>query len=117
MRIISIANFKGGTGKTTTAVNLAAELAELGRRVLLIDADPQHNASTFYGGEYDWPCTLTDVLEGTAELFWPDVISATGREGLDILPADMGLLRLDLAAIADGNSKLTGATKKYNSTY
>lgn len=105
MRIISIANFKGGTGKTTTAVNLAAELAELGRRVLLIDADPQHNASTFYGGEYDWPTTLTDVLEGKAEPYWPDAISATGREGLDILPADMGLLRLDLAAIADGSSE------------
>ena len=105
MKVISIANFKGGTGKTVTACNLAAELAGLGRRVLLIDADPQHNASDFYGGGFEWPCTLTDVLEGTAEPYWPDDVSATGREGLDILPADMGLLRLDLAAIANGSDE------------
>ena len=105
MIVISVANFKGGTGKTTTAVNMAAELAAGGYRVLLIDADPQHNASDFFGADYDWPCTLTDVLEGTAELYWPDDVSATGREGLDLLPADMGLLRLDLAAIANGSSE------------
>lgn len=104
MRTISIANFKGGTGKTVTACNMAAELAGAGRRVLLIDADPQHNASTFFGGDYDWSCTLTDVLEGTAEPYWPEDVSCTGLEGLDILPADMGLLRLDLAAIAGGRS-------------
>ena len=102
MRVISIANFKGGTAKTTSSVNMAAELADAGYRVLLIDADPQHNASTFYGGDYDWGCTLTDVLEGNAKPYWPDNVSCTGREGLDIMPADMGLLRLDLAAIANG---------------
>ena len=104
MRTISIANFKGGTGKTVTACNMAAELAGMGRRVLLIDADPQHNASAFFGGDYDWRCTLTDVLEGTAEAYWAEDVSCTGLEGLDILPADMGLLRLDLAAIAGGSS-------------
>ena len=106
MRVVSIANFKGGTAKTVTACNLAAILAaEHGKRVLLIDADPQHNSSDFYGGGYDFPCTLTDVLEGTAEPYWPDTVSATGREGLDLLPADMGLLRLDLAALADGDGQ------------
>ena len=105
MRVISIANFKGGTGKTVTSTNMAAELADMGYRVLLIDADPQHNASDFYGGEYDWPTTLTDVLEGKAEPYWPENVNATDREGLDLLPADMGLLRLDLAAIADGKNK------------
>ena len=105
MRVISITNFKGGTGKTVTACNMAAELADMGRRVLLIDADPQHNASDFCGGGYDWPCTLTDVLEGTAEPYWPDCIFPTGREGLDLLPADMGLLRLDLASIANQDNQ------------
>ena len=105
MRVVSIANFKGGTGKTVTACNMAAELAVLGRRVLLIDADPQHNASDFYGGGYDWPCTLTDLLDGTAEAYWPDNVSPTGREGLDLLPADMGLLRLDLASIANQDNQ------------
>lgn len=102
MKIISIANFKGGTGKTSTTVNLAAVLAERGHRVLVIDADPQHNTSDFFGAEAD-SVTLADVLRGEAEPYWPDIVCPTGREGLSLLPADMRLLELDLASMRAGS--------------
>ena len=98
MKIISIANFKGGTGKTVTACNLAAILARQGFRVLLIDADAQHNSSDFLGADPEG-CSLTDVLEGTGEPTAADNVQETTLDRLDVLPADMGLLRLDLAAI------------------
>lgn len=101
MKVISVANFKGGTGKTVTATTLAAVLADKGERVLLIDADPQHNSSDFYRAETDG-VTLTHVLTGQAEPYWPDILSPTGREGLSVLPADMDLLTLDLASMKDG---------------
>lgn len=100
MRTISFANFKGGTGKTVSCINMADILARTGRRVLVIDADPQHNTSDFYGA--DDGVTLTDVLRGEAEPYWPDVVSHTKREQIDILPADMELLALDLAAMRSG---------------
>lgn len=104
MRVISIANFKGGTGKTVTACNMAAELAAMGKRVLLIDADPQHNSSDFYlpqRSEED--ATLFDVLEGYADPYWENVVEPAGREGLCVLPADMRLLLLDLGSIVNGS--------------
>lgn len=98
MKIISIANFKGGTGKSVTACNLAAIAARDGRRVLLIDADAQHNASDFFGADPEGT-TLTGVLEGYADSCSAETMQETPLDKLDILPADMGLLRLDLAAI------------------
>ena len=103
MKILSIANFKGGTGKTVTACNLAAILARDGKRVLLIDADAQHNSSDFLGADPEG-CSLTDVLEGTGEPTAADNVQETTLDRLDVLPADMGLLRLDLASILNGSN-------------
>ena len=104
MRTIAIANNKGGTGKTSTAVNLAALLARNNNRVLLIDADPQHNSTDFFLDDASDIPTLYDVLEGTGEDVWSDNVQSTAFENLSILPADGNLFRLDLSALLNGSA-------------
>lgn len=111
MRVISIANFKGGVGKTVTAVNLAAILARDGKRVLLIDADAQHNATDFYCPDWEGQ-TLTDVLTGKADPYIENILADTGYRNLSLLAADMGLLRLDLAAMLNGAEYVDGGPEK-----
>jgi chromosome partitioning protein len=94
-RILALANQKGGVGKTTTAINLGTALAAIGERVLIVDLDPQGNASTGLGiDRRNRSCSTYDVLVGEASLRESVVVTAVPR--LHIAPSTMDLSGLEL---------------------
>ncbi len=94
-RIIAITNQKGGVGKTTTAVNLSAALAEQGKKVLLIDMDPQGNATSGVGvDKREKRDTVYELLIGNAE--YEDCLIKTDFEGLWLLPSNINLSGVEI---------------------
>ena len=110
MRVLVVANQKGGVGKTTTAINLGTALAAVGEKVLLIDSDPQGNASTGLGvGRAQRRHTLYDVL--TLRNAMLEAVVKTALPGLDLIPSDPDLsgLEMELAQEARRSFRLRDA--------
>lgn len=107
-RIIALLNQKGGVGKTTTSVNLAAAMARLGMRILLVDLDPQAHATLHLGLAPDQtPGTIYDLLHNPEED--PRQVIVQTRENLHVLPSetDLAAAEVELASEADRLSRLT----------
>ena len=97
-KIIAITNQKGGVGKTTTSVNLGACLAYIGKRVLLVDIDPQGNATSGIGIEKaDVEKCVYDILVDDADVL--DVIKTTEVENLDVIPATIQLAGAEIELV------------------
>jgi len=113
-RTLVVANQKGGVGKTTTAINLGTALAAIGEPTLVIDIDPQGNASTGLGvGHAERTLTAYDVLVGEARL--ADAVINTKIPGLTLVPAtvDLSGAELELIGVPRRNSRLKDAILDY----
>ncbi len=118
-RIVAVANQKGGVGKTTTAVNLAASLGSLGKQVLLVDLDPQSNSTSGVGlAPAEVAHSTYTLLAGQSSLH--EAIVSTKAEGLSVLPATRDLAGAEIELVSEQNrevilkERLSGLDSKYD---
>ncbi|HEY8436203.1 MAG TPA: AAA family ATPase [Haloplasmataceae bacterium] len=117
-KIIAVANQKGGVGKTTTAINLAASLTRLGDRVLIVDIDPQGNATTGIGvNRGDLKKSIYELL--IDEIDANEVILQTKVKDLDIIPStiDLAGVEVQLVGVKQREYRLANAIQKYRDYY